>query len=99
MIETISPLGADNRFIPDQVNEDDVSLWVKVGQVGLQTSHRTGGFLALTQTYSNWAHFHMAPVEFERQGNQCKLEVQIACCVTSCLTNIKTWQVNLLICK
>lgn len=52
MIETISPLGADNRFIPDQVNEDNVSLWVKVGQVGLQTSHRTGGFLALTQTYS-----------------------------------------------
>lgn len=31
--ETVSPLGAINRLPPDQVNRDNVSLWVKAGQV------------------------------------------------------------------
>ena len=33
MMETVPPLEADNRFVPDKVNKDNFYLWMKVGQI------------------------------------------------------------------
>lgn len=96
------PWKADNRYVPDKVNKDRISLWVKGEPVGQQHSIKVSQLRhqAALWTVPTWTRLCMAPVELERQGNQCKLEANTACCAMSYLaTNIKMQEVNLLICK